>query len=172
MFAHLHERARRRTAAGGDDAVLHWRNAAACARGHLRPDGYGLYRHGGELYGFLLEYDGGTMGPAQLRRKFASYYRYRDDRRFERDYDTFPTVLFVAKEYGAERRLAAVLRALAVGRTDLPVLLTTRDRIAADPEGMLGAVWCEPADARPAPRRRWIVDERARSRGAPGGQVG
>jgi hypothetical protein len=172
VFAHLHELARRRAAAGGDDAVLEWRNAAACARGHLRPDGYGLYRHGGELYGFLLEYDGGTMGPAQLRRKFATYYRYRDGRRFERDYDAFPTLLIVAKDYGAERRLAAVLRALAVGRIDLPVLLTTRDRIAVDPEGMLGAVWCEPADVRSAPRRHWIVDEGGPSRRAMGGQVG
>jgi hypothetical protein len=180
LFVHLHAVACRRAAAGGDDALLEWRNAAACARGHLRPDGYGLYRQTGQLYGFLLEYDGGTEGPAQLRRKFERYYRYRDGapdgprRResgppFERDFAVFPTVLVVATDYGAENRVAAALAALAVGRAPLPVLVTTRDRIGRDPNGMLGPVWRGPHDTR---RRPWLAGPGrgnvARLGGAPG----
>jgi hypothetical protein len=33
--------ARQVTSRGGDDALIEWHSAAACARGRFRPDGYG-----------------------------------------------------------------------------------------------------------------------------------
>jgi len=66
-------------------------------------DGYGLYRAGGRLYGFLLEYDRGTMRARDYRRKFAAYYRYRDTGRFQRDYTGFPTILVVTSGTGCQR---------------------------------------------------------------------
>jgi len=47
IFVSLICTARKLAALGSDDALMEWRNAAACSRGHLRPDGYGLYRHTG-----------------------------------------------------------------------------------------------------------------------------
>jgi hypothetical protein len=37
----------------GDGSLLEWRNAAACARGRVRPDGYGLLRLGRRQPGFF-----------------------------------------------------------------------------------------------------------------------
>jgi hypothetical protein len=54
FFVDLALAARRITRAGGDDALLEWRSAAACARGMCRPDGFGCYRRGEARYGFLL----------------------------------------------------------------------------------------------------------------------
>ena len=82
VFVHLIETARRASALGRDDALLEWRNAAACGRGHLRPDGYGIYRRGGRLYGFFLEYDQGTMSVRDYLAKFAAYHEYLASGRF------------------------------------------------------------------------------------------
>ena len=75
----------RRGAAGRDGALLEWRGAAACARGGVRPDGYGLYRHDGRLYGFFLEYDRGTMRAGEYRAKFAAYHEQWARGRFAPD---------------------------------------------------------------------------------------
>src|SRR5581483_8584310 len=119
----------------------------ACSRRHVRPDGYGIYRGAGRLYGFFLEYDRGTMSARDYREKFAAYYAYWASRRFERDYDGFPTILVVAVNDPAEKRIAAVVKAPAVGRAaELPVLLTAEWRISGDPtnpNGLLGPVWRE-----------------------------
>lgn len=97
-------------AKGQDDAVIEWRNAAACSHRLIRPDGYLLYRHDGRIRGFFLEYDRGTMRARGYRRKFAGYLLYLRRRLFERDYDSFPTLLIVTPHSQAEERLQAAIR--------------------------------------------------------------
>ena len=137
----------------GGGALLEWRSAAACTRGRLRPDGYGLLRLGHACAGFLLEFDRGTMRPGQLRAKFAAYHRYRASARAARDYDRFPTILVVTTGPGAEERIVAAVTAADVYQsTPLPVLVTTTGWIESHPEDILGPIWREP---RCATRRRW-----------------
>jgi hypothetical protein len=158
IFVGLTVLARRRAAAlGTDDALLDWRGAAACARGHVHPDGYGLFQSGGQLHGFFLEYDRGTMQARDYRRKFGAYYRYRDTGRFRRDYDGFPTILLVTAGTGSEERIARVLRAAETGQAapPLPVLLTSVGWIESQAHGLLGPIWREPGSTQ---RRRWPVD--------------
>ncbi len=159
IFVRLVATARSLAATGGDDALVEWRGPAACSRRHVRPDGYGIYRRAGRLYGFFLEYDRGTMGARDYREKFAAYYAYWASRRFERDYDGFPTILVVAVNDAAEKRIAAVVKAAAVGRAaELPVLLTAEWRISGDPtnpNGLLGPVWRETV-AEFRCRRLWV----------------
>ena len=144
-------------ALGSDDALVEWRNAVACSRGHLRPDGYGPYRHAGQLYGFFLEYDRGTMSARDYLAKFAAYYEYRASGRFERDYQGFPTVLVVTSDNSVEEHIARAVRTATVGRGPaLPLLLTCGWRLAdpRNPYGLLGLVWRE-ADAAFHDRRFW-----------------
>jgi hypothetical protein len=158
VFVDLYRRLGTRGAATGGDAVLEWRNAAACSRRRMRPDGYGMIRRGGELFGFFLELDRGTMGYRDYAEKWSAYYHYRDSRDFERDYDGFPTILVVTTENAVEERIARSVRAASVGRWEsLPVLLTCEWRITRDPsnaEGLLGEIWRE-SHARFAERCRW-----------------
>lgn len=145
IFVRLILTGRRLAANGSDDALVEWRSAAACSRNHFRPDGYGLYRHQGELYGFFLEYDRGTMSATDYLEKFAAYYRYITGGLFERDYERFPTMLVVTTKYGSEERIARALRAAGLGwGLALPVLLTSTDLIRQDADGILGPVWREP----------------------------
>jgi hypothetical protein len=148
VFVRLVATARALAAAGGDDALVEWRGAAGCSRRHVRPDGYGVYRHDGRLYGFFLEYDRGTMSARDYRGKFGAYHAYWASRRFERDYDGFPTILVVAVNDAAEQRIAEVVSTAAIGRAPgLPVLLTAEWRIGRDPtnpRGLLGPIWREP----------------------------
>src|SRR6202011_2836084 len=62
--------ARQLARAGENAALVEWRNAAACARHSLRPDGYGIVRYRGQLHGFFLEYDRGTMRTRGYLKKF------------------------------------------------------------------------------------------------------
>lgn len=138
-------------------ALRDWVNAAACARGRVRPDGYGLYYQNGRYHGFFLEYDRGTMGERALRAKFTAYYDYRDTARYRRDYAGFPTILVVAADNSAEERIARSARIVGIGRpAPLSLLLTTSWRLE-DPRnslGPLGPIWREPtADAQD--RRSW-----------------
>ena len=147
IFVSLVCTAKKLAAQGSDDALVEWRNAAACTRGHLRPDGYGLYRHAGQLYGFFLEYDRGTMSARDYLAKFAAYHEYRASGRFQRDYLGFPTVLVVTSDNSAEERIARAVRTAAIGRGPaLPLLLTCEWRLAdpRNPYGLLGQVWREP----------------------------
>jgi hypothetical protein len=140
-----------------DGGLLMWRSAAVCSRGRLRPDGYGVYRHAGQLHGFFLEYDRGTASARDYRQKFDAYFAYRDSGRYARDYDGFPTVLVVTNGPGPEERIARALRAMGVGRqSPLPVLLTTEGRIDACVGGPLGPIWRDPwsTDRRVWPERR------------------
>lgn len=168
IFVRLVAMARERAAAGGDDALVEWRNAAACCRRPVRPAGYGLYRHAGQLYGFFLEYDRGTMSARDYREKFSTYHTYLAGRRCERDYDGFPTILVVTSDNAAEERIARAARAAAVGRgTSLPLLLTCRWRIddRRDSRGLLGPVWREPASPE---RRYWQLSSPAGAYGPRG----
>lgn len=148
VFAAIARAARRQR--GG--ALVEWRNAAGCAHGRVRPDGYGLLRLGRREYGFFLEFDRGTVRPRALRAKFAAYQRYRASARAAREYRGFPTILVVTTRPGAEERLADAARAVHVGWPTLPVLFTTLDWIEGHRDGVLGAIW---RDAETVRRRSW-----------------
>jgi hypothetical protein len=141
----------------GGDALVEWRSAAMCARGALRPDGYGIARHRGQLHGFFLEYDRGTMRAAGYLEKFAAYDDYLASGRFARDYVGFPSILMIAPNDAVEERIARAARAATVGRpSPLPLLLTTQWRIddARNPNGLLGRIW-RPPTADVGDRQAW-----------------
>jgi len=158
VFVRLYRQARDRAAVGCDEAMVEWQNAAACSRRHLRPDGYGVYRCGTRYEGFFLEYDRGTMNARDYFKKFGAYYRYGVTGRFEKDYNSYPTILVVTSDNAAEERIARVAGAAAVGHSGkLPLLLTCRWRIdgATTSHGLLGPVWREP-EAAFNQRRFWV----------------
>jgi hypothetical protein len=134
-------------------ALLEWRNAAACARGRMRPDGYGLLRLGRREHGFFLEFDRGTVHPAALRAKFAAYQRYVAGMWASRDYDGFPTILVVTTGPGSEQRIVDAVRAAAAGRwSQLAVRVTTVGWIENDSHGPFGSIWLDPDHGM---RRSW-----------------
>ena len=144
IFIDLIATTRRLAAAGEDTALVGWQNAAACSHGHVRPDGYGIYRHHGHLYGFFLEYDRNTMAFRDCCAKFGAYFDYLASGRYARDYDGFPTILVVTRDSDAEERIAFAARAVSVGREEiLPLLVTCRWRIdeRSNREGFLGRIW-------------------------------
>jgi hypothetical protein len=144
VFAAIARAARTRR----DGLLAEWRNAAACAHGRVRPDGYGLLRLGRREYGFFLEFDRGTVRPAALRAKFAAYHRYRASARAVRDYDGFPTILVVTHGPGAENRVAdAVLAADGGQAAPLGVLITTAELLARVDGGLFGPIWRTPGYA-------------------------
>jgi Replication-relaxation len=155
-FAVAAETARR---AGGSDDFAVWRSAAGCERRHCKPDGYGCYVRDGLPHGFFLEYDRGTESRRNYAAKFRAYHRYRDSTHVERDYDGFPTLLFVTTDVKAELRISEeAVRAYLLRDTEpLPVLITTTGQIASDTNGILGAIWRTPASvvAGSCDRRRW-----------------
>jgi hypothetical protein len=158
IFVRFCETARYLSATGHDDALVDWRNPAACARGHLRPDGYGVYRHHGQLSGFFLEYDRGTMGARDYAAKFAAYHAYRESGRFEQDYDGFPTILMVTIDDAAEARISRSACAADLGRDPLPLLLTSQPRVD-DPcnrSGPLAPIWRQ-THAATRERRPWML---------------
>jgi hypothetical protein len=135
--------------------LVEWRSAAACCRRPIRPDGYGIYRHHRQLYGFFLEYDRGTMSARDYHQKFAAYYAYWASGRYQRDYDGFPTILVITSDKTSEDRIARAALAAAVGRgPTLPLPLTCRWRIedARNSSGLLGPIWREPSSTE---RRCW-----------------
>jgi hypothetical protein len=122
VFANFARAARLR----GDGSLLEWRNAAACARGRSRPDGYGLLQVERREHGFFLEFDRGTVHPAALRAKFAAYQRYESGVWAPRDYETFPAILVVTAGPGSEQRVVDAVRAAnAWQASPLAVLATT-----------------------------------------------
>jgi hypothetical protein len=148
-FATAAERARRN---GGTDQLAEWRSAAACERGRCKPDGYGCYVRKGLRYGFFLEYDRGTESGRKYAQKFRAYYTYRDGWDAPRQFDGFPTLLFVTTQTAAEERIAdQAYRAWYLRGTEpLRVLITTTERIASDPERILGRIWRTHAADSPA----------------------
>jgi hypothetical protein len=158
IFVGLYRRLGVATETTGGDAVIEWRNAAACSRRRAHPDGYGMVRRHGETYGFFLEFDRGTMGTQGYGAKWSGYYHYLESRAFERDYDGFPTILVVTPDNGVEERIARSVRAASIGRALLlPLLLTCEWRInhaPSNPDGLLGPIWREPHGDFDD-RRRW-----------------
>jgi hypothetical protein len=164
VFVRLIAQARASASRGSDAALLEWRNAAACARGPVRPDGYGLYRQDGRLYGFFLEYDRGTMSSHGYCAKLVAYADYLANGRYTRDYVGYPTILVVATDNAAEERLAGAAHRVDVGRMmALPVLLTSAWRIdhPLNAPGLLGAIWREPGRDF-SDRRPWLRPSEAR----------
>jgi hypothetical protein len=106
---------------------------------------------------------------ASTPRSFEPIYWYRDSGQAARDYEGFPTLLFVATDPNAEQRIAdAAYRAWFIRRSEpLPVLITTTDRITGDREGILGRVWRTSAPARVptgVDREYWLPGGPPRSR--------
>jgi Replication-relaxation len=134
---------------GGADELVEWRSAAACERRRCKPDGYGCDQRNGVAYGFLLEYDRGTEPSRRYAAKFGAYYRYRDSGEAARDFEGFPSLLFVTSDPLAEQRIAeqAYRAWFTRGAEPLPILLTTTEQIVAHREGILGPIWRTPARA-------------------------
>ena len=129
----------------GDGSLLEWRNAAACARGRSRPDGYGLLQLGRREHGFFLEFDRGTVHSAALRAKFAAYHRYESGIWASRDYESFPAILVVTTGPGSEQRIVDAARAAGAGRGNrLVVLVTTVGWIENNSRGPFGSIWLDP----------------------------
>jgi len=128
---------------GGADQLADWRGAAACERRRCKPDGYGSYVRNGVSYGFFLEYDRGTESDRKYAAKLRAYYWYRDSGQAARDYDGFPTLLFVTTDPKAEERMAeqAYRGWFSRGTEPLPILITSTDRINSHREGILGPIW-------------------------------
>ncbi|MBI4496694.1 MAG: replication-relaxation family protein [Chloroflexi bacterium] len=159
MFVRLSATAQRLAKAGGDDLLVEWQSERMCTRRHVRPDGYGVYRHASQLYGFFLEYDRGTMGVIDYLEKFAAYHKYLVSGRYQEDYEGFPTILIVTRDHAAEERIARAALMAATGRGGpLPLLLTCEWRITdgRNPHGLLGPIWREP-DAAFSVRRHWPI---------------
>jgi Replication-relaxation len=157
--------------AGGSDDLVEWRGAAACERNYCKPDGYGCYVRNGVAHGFFLEYDRGTESTRTYLAKFRAYYRYRDSRQADRDYNGFPTLLFVTTQPHAEERIAdAANRAWFLrGAEPLAVLITTTSRITSDRQAILGRIWRRPGQIAATAEdecQYWLTD------GAPGKLVG
>jgi hypothetical protein len=141
VFVTLALAARTHRGRGIDEALEEWRPAAACEHWRCKPDGYGCYRRGNQLFGFLLEFDRGTERAAQYEAKLASYWSYYRSGQVARDYTGTPHVLFVTTSDAAETRIAvAVKRAIARnGDAGFCFLTTTATRIGD--LGILGAIW-------------------------------
>jgi Replication-relaxation len=135
FFVDLALAARHITRAGGDDTLLEWRSAAACARGRCRPDGFGCYRRGDARYGFFLEYDRATERGREYAAKLDAYYRFRDTGAAAGEFATFPTVLVVSTSGCAEELISyqAHLAAERHGGSPLPLLLTTTELVRTTP---------------------------------------
>jgi hypothetical protein len=171
VFVALAAAARAVRRAGGSDDLVEWRGAAACERRYCKPDGYGCYERNRVAHGFFLEYDRGTESTRTYLAKFRAYYRYRDSRQADRDYNGFPTLLFVTTRPHAEERIAdAANRAWFLRGTEpLAVLITTTGRITSDRQAILGRIWRRPGQIGTTAgdgRQYWLTD------GAPSTLVG
>jgi Replication-relaxation len=149
VFTHIAQAARDTE----DGELIEWRNAAACARGSVRPDGYGVARLGRSEQGFFVEFDRGTVRSRALRGKFTAYQRYSESLRAQRDYAGFPPVLVVTTGPGAEIRIAEAAASATVGHPGaLRVFVTTVSWLLNDPAGAFGPIWRTPQSHS---RQRW-----------------
>lgn len=123
----------------------------------IRPDGAGCYfldPEGRERRYFLLEYDRGTMRRRDYLRKLRGLARYFWSGLADEQYDADLAVLVVSETNEGERRFAeAVTFIEGAYAVELPVLLTTRERIRRELRGLLGPIWRTPGDPR---RRTWL----------------
>jgi len=136
----------------------------------IRPDGAGCYYldpSGKDRRYFLLEYDRATMRRRDYLRKLRGLAAYFKSGLAERQYGAGLTVLVVSETDQGERRFAEAIRSIEEEwSVDLPVLLTTRDRIRRHP-GLLGPVWRTPVEEQ---RRNWIGSAGTPANEAPGDQ--
>ena len=138
-----------------EGALLEWRNAAACARGRMRPDGYGLLRLGPREYGFFVEFDRGTVHPRALRAKFAAYFRYLSTPIAVRDFHGFPITFVITSGPAGEQRITDAVRAVSGGaEIQFPILVTTTGWLESNPGAVWERIWLDPIHAR---RRVWPV---------------
>jgi hypothetical protein len=107
FFVSLADVARRHRMLQLDHALAVWdenecrRYYEAGGRQHaLVPDSGGVYRVGDRSYEFFLEVDRGTMSPARLRRKFDSYYAYRQTGEYLRAGARLPRLLISVPDEG------------------------------------------------------------------------
>jgi hypothetical protein len=161
FFVDLALAARGITRAGGDDSLLEWRSAPACARGRCRPDGFGCYRRGDARYGFFLEYDRATERAREYAAKLDASYRFRDTGAATREFASFPTVLVVSINGRAKDQIAyqAHLAAEQHGGSPRSMLLTTAELVRTTPLRMLGPVWRTPnsTTGTRASRGHWLT---------------
>ena len=159
VFVDLHARAAAAAARGDDDRLAVWDGPAAAARAPVWPDGYGEYTRGGRRWAFWLELDRGHERAEAWLAKLGRYHALRESERTVRDFDEFPVILVITTTETAEAMIADAARRAAAGRgSSLPVLLTTRERAAAAPAGLLSAVW-RGVDGDGRDRRFWQVAE-------------
>jgi hypothetical protein len=171
--------ARAARGAGRVEGVERWASPAiAQPRALIQPDAEVFYRSGPDRYRLWLEIDRATEGPRDLAEKLARYVATVRDGRWAAPP---PLILLVVgtREVGApwdaeprltaarEELIARVARDTALpGAPRLPLLLTTLDRLRADPLGPVGAIW-RTADAGPQRRRRpWVAYGAAGAGGA------
>ena len=131
----------RRRRRGWNDAVVQWRPASKCSASDIQPDAFLVYRRNGQRYGAFVEYDRGSETVPQYRRKLNAYWEYHDSGEYEVDYEGFPVLLIVTAEKKAEDRIVRTFKRMQVGRSPLPVLITTEERVRSEPAGFLGCVW-------------------------------
>jgi hypothetical protein len=171
IFVDMIVKAREAAARGADEALEEWRSAASCERRYCKPDGYGCFRRGIVRYGFLLEYDRGTERDGQYRAKLITYLAYLRSGQAARDYQGFPTILFVTTSPAAEERMARVAGRIwaRTGYAELPLLTTTTARIRGDGRGMFGAIWRHIRECGDglAERRSWLPAEAVQRQSTP-----
>lgn len=105
-------------------------------RSWIKPDASGVLDVDGEPFGFLLEYDRGTLDRGNYRAKLRGYRRYYGARAWEADFPREPVLLFVCADDRAERR---VIEAVSSGEVARPTFVTTDWRWQTS--GTLGEVW-------------------------------
>lgn len=135
---------------GNEYFVTNWYGPPGRAWRGTRPDGRAEFWVGDVRYAFVLEYDRGTEGEAQLVWKFDGYRRL-----YAKTTGVVSlTVLVVTMDAAREERIArAILTACAGRGTGLPVLITTEERVQAERDGLLACIWRAPASCR---RRHWL----------------
>ena len=114
----------------------------------VRPDAAGCYfldSSGKDRRYFLLEYDRGTMRHRDYR-KLRGLAAYFWSGLAAEEYDADLVVLVVSETSEGERRFAEAVDFIEGARAvEIPVLLTTRDRIRGY-HGLLGPIWRAPSE--------------------------
>jgi hypothetical protein len=135
FFIDLHATAR---TSGGTATLERWwseQHATAAFRtalSQIRPDGHGIWRHGGTRTGFFLEHDMGTEDVGRVLRKLVQYARCATD-----GGPRFPVLLWVP----GPRREANLMRRLAgLPRTPMPVATAVHSSTPAGPVWALAGV--------------------------------
>ena len=113
----------------------------------IRPDGSGVVALDGRQFGFLLEYDRGTLDSGDFAAKFGGYRRYFAAEAWRQDFAAPPVVLFVCTDDRAEAHVVGAARQDRDASAALPLLLVSELQAAPharNPAGLLGAIWRSP----------------------------